>query len=76
MTCYVVPNYISDAINKRLDEEIAKNPGAAADRELFYEQLIGVVAETGQVPDFSLCKKSTSPIQEDAGTAQKAPGDR
>lgn len=50
----ILPNYISAEIDRRLDEEIAKHPNAAPDRELFRQQLINYVDEHGVVPDFSL----------------------
>lgn len=55
---YVVPNYIADEINRKLDAEIAKHPGAAKDREVLYSQLLGYVNEHGTVPDFSLEPKT------------------
>jgi hypothetical protein len=58
MMFYVVPNYIGDEIDRKLDDEIAKHPAAAADRELFRSQLIEYVAEHGVVPDFSLNRNS------------------
>jgi hypothetical protein len=55
----IVPNYIADAINAKLDAALAECPDAAKDRDALYEQLLGYVNEHGVVPDFSLKRKST-----------------
>jgi hypothetical protein len=54
----ILPNYISEEIDRRLDAEFAKHPNAAPDRELFRSQLIAYVDEHGVIPDFSLEKRS------------------
>lgn len=58
MSLIILPNYISDEIDRRIDEAIADTPDAAADRELFRETLIAHFAETGQVASFTLVKAS------------------
>jgi len=58
---YVVPNYIGDEIDRRLDAEIEKHPPAAKDREVLRGQLLDYVAEHGVVPDFSLTPKGPTP---------------
>ncbi len=57
MPIVVVPNYIYDEINERLDVEIAKHPDAEKDRDELRSQLIAYVDEHGHVPDFSLSRK-------------------
>lgn len=54
----VVPNYIRDAIHKKLDEQIALHPDAEKDREALYSQLLAYVNEHGVIPDFSLERKA------------------
>jgi hypothetical protein len=53
----ILPNYISDLIDQKVEEAIAKVPEAAPDRELFRQELINHFAEHGNVPDFTLAKK-------------------
>lgn len=57
----ILPNYISDEIDRRIDAAIANTPDAAPDRELFRETLIAHFAETGTVADFTLAKKHEVP---------------
>lgn len=54
----IVPNYLRDELNQRLDAEIEKHPDAAKDREHLYGQLLAYVNEHGIIPDFSLEPKS------------------
>jgi hypothetical protein len=54
----VVPNYLADEINRRLDAEIEKHPDAAKDRDELYGSLLAYVYETGTVPDFSLARNA------------------
>lgn len=53
----IVPNYLRDEINARLDAEIVKHPNAAKDRGALYSQLLAYVDEHGVIPDFSLERK-------------------
>lgn len=50
----IVPNYIHDAINAKLDDAIRGCPGAARDREILYGQLLAHFNEHGEIPDFSI----------------------
>lgn len=52
----IVPNELRDAINKKLDQEIALQPDAAADREYLYNQILGYFSEYGRMPDFTLTR--------------------
>jgi hypothetical protein len=54
MTCVIVPNHISDAINRALDAALAEHPLAAPDRDRFYSVLLDYFNEHGVVPEFSL----------------------
>jgi hypothetical protein len=54
MKLVVVPDALSEAIYRRVDEEIAKHPPAAPDRELIYSHILGYFDEHGVIPDFSL----------------------
>lgn len=61
MTAYIVPNELSDLINKKLDEAYANLPPeekelAIADRNFHYSMLLHHFIEDGVVPDFSLVK--------------------
>jgi len=57
MVMVIVPNYLADEINARLDAQIALHPDAEADRDIFYSQLLSFFDEHGTIPDFSLAKK-------------------
>jgi hypothetical protein len=56
----IVPNVVSDAINRALDAAIAECPDAAPDRELFYKKLLAYFSDHGSIPEFSLEKRSDS----------------
>jgi hypothetical protein len=53
----IVPDSLRDAINAKLDAEIAKHPDAAADREILYGQLLDYFNALGVLPDFTLERK-------------------
>lgn len=53
---YILPNYIGDEIDRLLDAQIEKVPGAAKDRDVLRGQLIDYFADHGVIPDFSLAK--------------------
>lgn len=57
MMFLVVPDYIFDAINAKLDAAIEKHPDAEADRDTLCSQLIDFVDEHGYVPDFDLARR-------------------
>ena len=69
MTLIILPNYISDEIDRRIDAAIAETPDAAADRELFRESLIAHFAETGQVAEFTLVKTDRATPSQPTGEA-------
>lgn len=50
----IVPNFVRDAINRKLDEKIAEEPAAAKDREYLYTRLIAYFSEYGEIPEFEL----------------------
>jgi hypothetical protein len=54
----IVPTYIADAINAKLDAAFAQCPDAAKDREILYGQLLDYFDEHGVVPDFKLGLKA------------------
>lgn len=53
MLC-IVPTYILDAVNEKLDAAIAACPDAEKDRDELRAQLLGYFDEHGVVPDFTL----------------------
>lgn len=59
MMFYIVPNYIGDEIDRKLDAEIASHPDAAKDRAVLRGQLIDYFAKHGTIPDFSLERKAS-----------------
>ena len=50
----IVPNVLSDAINKKLDAAFEKVPEAAKDRDVLYHKLLEYFDEYGVVPDFDV----------------------
>jgi len=50
----IVPNYVRDAIYKKIDAALLKWPDAEPDRALFYKQLLQVYDEHGMIPDFTI----------------------
>jgi hypothetical protein len=60
MSFYVVPDYVYDHIQRRLDAVISEHPDAEKDREHLYRQLLEVFNETGQIPEFTL-KRTSAP---------------
>ena len=55
----VVPDYIFDEINAKLDAAIKNHPDAEADRDTLRSQLIDFVDIHGYVPDFDLAPPPT-----------------
>lgn len=68
MTLIILPDYISDAIDAKLDAEIEKHPDAAPDRDIFRQHLVNHFAETGMVPEFTLARTATPPALSNGGT--------
>jgi hypothetical protein len=56
MKLVIVPDSLRLAINQALDEAIALQPCAAADRERLYDQLLAYFDEHGVIPLFTLSK--------------------
>ncbi len=54
MSIVIVPDYISDEIDAKLDAAFINHPDAEKDRALLRSQLIAYVDEFGIVPDFDL----------------------
>lgn len=54
MTLVVVPNYVRDAINSKLDAAYIETPSAAGDREHHFAVLLDYFNEHGKLPTFSL----------------------
>jgi hypothetical protein len=53
----IVPNEVSDAINKILDREIQKYPDAHVDRDIFYNACLEYYDDTGEIPEIELVPK-------------------
>ena len=67
MTTMIVPNYISEAIYRKVDELIATVPErdkdiVAKERELFYGVLLNYFDQYGVIPEASL--KPSPPAKE------------
>jgi len=50
----IVPNHISDAIYKKIDEALKRRPELVGHREDIFTDLLSYYDETGRIPDFSL----------------------
>jgi hypothetical protein len=57
----VVPDCLRNAINEALDRAIAECPGAAHERSILFDQLLGYFDEHGVIPDFTLAKRKSDP---------------
>lgn len=60
MMLVIVPNYIRDAINAKIDAALVDCPQAAPDRDMFYDQLLEYFHENGVIPEFSLQKRDAA----------------
>lgn len=50
----IVPNYVRDAINAKLDDAIAACPAAASEREAFFHELLVYFNEHGVLPNITI----------------------
>ena len=58
----VVPVYIWDEIDRKLDAAFVEHPDAEKDRDVLRSQLIAYVDEHGRIPDFQLmCNEAPTP---------------
>jgi hypothetical protein len=53
----IVPNWLRDTINAKLDTAFLTCPEAEKDRDILYNQMLAYFDEHGEVPDFKLVKK-------------------
>jgi hypothetical protein len=60
MMVLIIPNYVADAINAKLDIALAECPEAVGDRDALYHQLLGYFDEHGVIPNFSLQRHQPS----------------
>lgn len=60
MSLVIVPDSLRAAIYAKVDAAIKECPDAAADRELFYRELLSHYNEHGSIPDFTLAKRDTA----------------
>lgn len=56
MNIVIVPNFLRNAINEKLDTAITKCPDAKKDREILYNQLLSYFNEHGELPEFEIIK--------------------
>ena len=52
----IIPDYVSDEIDRRLEAALAETPAAEKDRQQLRAQLVSYFVDHGMVPDFSLEK--------------------
>ena len=53
MSLGIVPNFLRDAINEKLDKAYKEKPEAEIDRQYHYKALLEHFDEHGVIPDFS-----------------------
>lgn len=53
----LVPNYVSNAIYKKVDVELAKVPKLKDQRENIFTELLEHFNRTGEIPDFHIKPK-------------------
>jgi hypothetical protein len=53
----IVPNFVSEAINAKLDKALKDCPEAEKKRSSLFSQLLSYFDEHGELPDFTLTKK-------------------
>lgn len=54
MRLVIVPNFIQDTINTKLDEVLAATPDAQRYRDIYYHKLLEFFDDHGYVPDFRI----------------------
>ncbi len=52
----IIPDYVSNEIDRKLDAALAETPDAKKDRDHLKAQLTAYFVDHGVVPDFSLAK--------------------
>lgn len=57
MSAVIIPNYVRNVIDAKLDNALASCPDAAINRERLFYQLLEYYYEQGVVPDFIIVKK-------------------
>jgi len=57
MALCIVPNDLSDAIYKKIDEQLVDHPALVKHREEIYKDLLSYFDEYGKIPNFSLQEK-------------------
>lgn len=60
MKVALVPNYISEAIYKKIDAQLVLHPDLIGDREIMFSQLLEHFDTTGVVADFTIERKEPS----------------
>ena len=58
MRLVIVPKHVSDAIDAAIDKVLAEVPDAAGDRSYFYQVLLDHFDQHGEVPEFTLEKRT------------------
>lgn len=54
----IIPDFVKDAINTKLDIAFKEVPEAEKDRDVLYHQLLEYFDEHGEIPDFQLRKNT------------------
>lgn len=56
----IVPNHVSDAIDRALEKAFEAVPEAVKEREQLYGKLLDYYNEHGAIPDFTIVNKQTN----------------
>lgn len=54
MRTVIVPEWLHNRINWKLDQVLRENPEASKDRDIFYKQLLAFYDDYGFVPEFTI----------------------
>lgn len=62
MAFLIVPDFVHDAINAKIDAALAETPEASDGRRHFYEVLLDHYNRHGELPEFTLVKRTASTV--------------
>lgn len=66
----VIPTAILERVDAMLDDQIARVPDAAKDREFLKQQILDHIDATGNIPEFSIVPRDPADIAADLAAEQ------
>jgi len=67
----VVPNYVRDAINERMEMSFIKYPLLKAHREEIFNDILAYYDKFGKIPDFEIQPKDSACTNQSTATPKK-----